>query len=866
MMRNKLIVCLLLTLCFGLSLAAQSNSPRSGKRVLLKVAVPMPGRPGREIYDLFLKQNPDIEFARTGGITLEGAASGAGFFMAMAGGTAPDLFKAPLEAIDTFYTQGFLYPLDKIAGKNAPLFKSIRRFVKPIVIKGNHVYAMPIYYKAHSMAFRKDIFAKHNLPLHSPENWDELFNFALKIHNPEKGIVGYAIYGGAWLFSHVLWEAGGEYMTYGIVNSQTGEFKPLKPGEKPLKPKEKGMRLTIRSRFQGKPGQMAVNLYRRLLFCKWARDGAGGKMVFRDLDINSGKFIWKQTVKSPLTGQIFKLNNDRQMVSDGKKQYKLYTGVAITVSGRNIVKDVFNRFKRGKLGMMILAAGGGRDGVMPDYNPAVVGLGMMPIGPSGKIITLSNAHSWCVNSQIKPERREAAWRFIKFMCSTEVQKLKVQMMVERGLASYVLPQYLKLAGYSQYIDDVPKDWVKANKILEKYARAVPNEPGWQMVASQIREMLEYLTMQEKVDVAEVLKKRAKYCDTIYSAAMGETKAQKLSSPVKIVILLVLLLLLAGMAVVIFHYSRSIMKSQKDAVETLPGSKNKFSKIVIPLLFMAPALSVVLCFHYLPLVRGSIMAFYDYKIIGESIFVGIDNFVDALLSPAFWWSMYITVKYMLISLAIGFALPIIVALLLDEIPFGKYFFRTIYYLPAITSGLIIMLMWKEFYDPTAAGMLNKLFAYFGLGPFSFLKDPDIALVCVVIPGAWAAAGPGSILYLAALKCIPTELYEASAVDGAKWYHKIFYITLPTLFPLILINFIGAFLGAMQGMGNILVMTGGGPDRQTQVIGLEIFYNAYVYLKFGYAISLAWILGAVLLGATAVKMQIMKKVDFRSAENN
>ena len=261
-----------------------------------------------------------------------------------------------------------------------------------------------------------------------------------------------------------------------------------------------------------------------------------------------------------------------------------------------------------------------------------------------------------------------------------------------------------------------------------------------------------------------------------------------------------------------------------------------------------------------------MAFYDYKIIGESVFVGIDNFVDALLSPAFWWSMYITVKYMLISLSIGFALPIIVALLLDEIPFGKYFFRTIYYLPAITSGLIIMLMWKEFYDPTPAGMLNKLFATFGMGPFSFLKDPNIALLCVVIPAAWAAAGPGSILYLAALKCIPTELYEASAVDGAKWYHKIWYITLPTLFPLILINFIGAFLAAMQGMGNILVMTGGGPDRQTQVIGLEIFYNAYVYLKFGYAISLAWILGAVLLGATAIKMQIMKKVDFKSAANN
>ena len=864
-MMKKIISCLLFLLCLIFSTAAQSNSSQNGKTVLLKVAVPMPGRPRREIYDLFLKKNPDIEFARTGGIELEGAAAGAGFFMSMAGGTAPDVFKSPLEAIDTFYDQNFLYPIDEIAGKDAPLFKTIRHFVKPIVIKNGHVYAMPIFYKAHSMAFRKDLFAKCSLPVRSPKDWDELFNFALKLHNPKKGVVGYAIYGGSWLFAHMLWEAGGEFMTYGIMDSKTGKFTPAKPGEKPPKPKEKGLRLTIRSRFQEKPGQMAVNLYRRLLFCKWAWDGAGGKMLFRDLDVKSGKFIWKDKIKST-TGHIFTLSKDRQSVSDGKKQYKLHTGVAITVSGQNVAQDVFNRFKRGKLGMMILSSGGGRDGVLPDYSPAVVGLGMMPVGPSGKPVTLANAGNWCINSQIKPERLEAAWRFIKFMCGPEVQKLKVKMMVERGMASYVLPQYLKMAGYSQYIDEVPKDWVKANKMLGKYARAVPNEPGWRMVAGQISEMLEYLTATENVDVADVMKKRAKYCDTIFSAAMGETKAQKLSQVAKIGVFFVLLFIFAIMVVVIFRFAKGIMKSQKNKSETLPGSNNKFNKIVLPLLFMLPALAVVFCFHYLPLIRGSIMAFYDYKIIGESVFVGIDNFVDALLSPAFWWSMYITVKYMLISLSIGFALPIIVALLLDEIPFGKYFFRTIYYLPAITSGLIIMLMWKEFYDPTPAGMLNKLFATFGMGPFSFLKDPNIALLCVVIPAAWAAAGPGSILYLAALKCIPTELYEASAVDGAKWYHKILYITLPTLFPLILINFIGAFLAAMQGMGNILVMTGGGPDRQTQVIGLEIFYNAYVYLKFGYAISLAWILGAVLLGATAIKMQIMKKVDFKSAANN
>ncbi|MHC4874551.1 MAG: extracellular solute-binding protein, partial [Planctomycetota bacterium] len=774
-------------------------------------------------------------------------------------------FYSPLESVETFYEEGFLYPIDKIAPKDDPLFDTVKGYVKPILMKDGHLYAMPIFYKAHSMAYRKDLFRENGLPDRPPATWDELFNFALKIHNPEKGIVGYAIFGGSWLFSHVLWQAGGDYMTYGVVETATGKFTPLKEGEEPEKKQPKGKRLTIRSKFQDENGQKAVNFCRRLLFCKWAWDSSGGKMLFRDIDLEAGKFIWHEEIKSEADGRVYKLSADKMSVSDGAKTYKLYDGVAIAPAGKDIAQEVFQRFKRKMLGMMILSSGGGRDGVLPDYNPAVVGLGNMPIGPSGKLVTIANTGNWCVNSQIAPERREAAWRFIKFMCGKKVQKLKVKLMVERGQASYVLPEYLKMAGYEQFIPDVPKDWVAANKALEKCARAVPNKPGWRMAQQQVNEILEYLLTTENVDVAASLSKRAEYCDVLFAQAMGESKSQKLSGVVKVLIFAVILVVFVIMLFVIVRTTKNTL-AEKLTEEDVAVSKKKGKIKLLPYFLMAPAVGVIFCFHYLPLMRGSVMAFYDYKIVGESIFVGIDNFVDAFLSSEFWWAMYVTLKYMVVSLSIGFCLPIIVALMLDEIPWGKYFFRTVYYLPAITSGLIIMLMWKEFYDPTPAGMLNKLFAYFGMGPYKFLKDPNVALVCVVIPGAWAAAGPGSILYLAALKCVPTDLYESASIDGARWYHKIFYITLPTLFPLILINFIGAFLGAMQGMGNILVMTGGGPDRQTQVIGLEIFFNAYVYLKFGYAITLAWILGALLLGVTAIKMQIMKKVDFTAAESN
>ena len=376
-------------------------------------------------------------------------------------------------------------------------------------------------------------------------------------------------------------------------------------------------------------------------------------------------------------------------------------------------------------------------------------------------------------------------------------------------------------------------------------------------------MLESLFSRPDANVEDELSRRAAYCDTIFALATGETKSEKMSLPVKYLIAVFIFIAFLMMGWLMYKMSGDTLSTANE-VETATKGKTNYKYYIFPVLFMLPAVSVVFMFEYLPLLRGTLMAFYDYKIIGKSTFTGIDNFVDAFVSKEFWWSMYVMLKFMVISLSVGFFLPIIVALMLDEIRWGKTCFRVIFYLPAVTSGLVIMLLWKEFYDPTPAGLLNKLFSIAGMGPFEFLKDPNLALLCVVIPSAWASAGPGSILYLAALKCVPPDLYEAGAIDGAKWYHKIRYITLPTLAPLIIINFIGAFLGAMQGMGNILVMTGGGPDRQTQVIAIEIFYNAYVYLKFGYATSMAWILAAMLLCFTAMKMRIIKNVDFTTSE--
>ena len=128
--------------------------------------------------------------------------------------------------------------------------------------------------------------------------------------------------------------------------------------------------------------------------------------------------------------------------------------------------------------------------------------------------------------------------------------------------------------------------------------------------------------------------------------------------------------------------------------------------------------------------------------------------------------------------------------------------------------------------------------------------------------WAGMGPGCLIYLAALKGIPDDYYEAADIDGASFIDKILFVVFPMLKALILINFVGAFIGSWYAAaGNILLMTGGGGN--TEVADLHIWYKAYTYLKFGPATAMAWMLGFMLIGFTVHQLQILSRVEFRTA---
>ena len=134
---------------------------------------------------------------------------------------------------------------------------------------------------------------------------------------------------------------------------------------------------------------------------------------------------------------------------------------------------------------------------------------------------------------------------------------------------------------------------------------------------------------------------------------------------------------------------------------------------------------------------------------------------------------------------------------------------------------------------------------------------------MLPGVWAGAGPGCLIYLAALKTIPEEQFEASEIDGAGFFNKTIHIVIPALMPLIVINFVGAVMAAFQASQNILIMTAGGPNGLTEVAALRIFYEAFMFLHFGPATAMAWILGSLLVGFALVQLKRLSRMEFKSS---
>ncbi|MHC4713216.1 MAG: extracellular solute-binding protein [Planctomycetota bacterium] len=832
-------------------------------------------RADRAVHNAFLERHPEIKIVQTRGIKVYGPAWESAFYMAMAGGTAPDLFAINMRSVGSYIEQGFVKPLEEFIAEWPEADRRILPVIRPAISRNvvengkqvTHIYAVPSQYYLMGCYYRKAHFQEAGLPIDGapPEEWDwnMLWEYGKKTTFPKEGRFGLnvpmGLYGG-WMWMPFVWQAGGDIVREYGEHPVTHELIPMPRFGAPESEwfTEDGVDLRTvkhvwKATYHEPPGVTALDFYRKLRWAPWTRCNSPecrGENICYDITeemLDSGVATCPEC-------------DEEVTIASLEETEKLYKGVMFVDPSVDI-DVIFNTDKR--VAMILWTTGGVFVGATW-LDPDEVGLMPCPAGPTGIRANNLNAGMWGINSQLTdPAKIRAAWEYIRFQASEEAEGIRVATLIEAGQGRYVDPALLTKYGFEEFVKYVPKSWVSTYRQLKVYGRVEPYAPNYKNV--QTAEMaipIDAVFTKESADPKTVLEASAKKVnETIFQEIPPEVMRVKRRWAYGV----------SAVVVVAFGFVVVVLaKSVKGLVEAAAtrrrmGLKFAQTSLFAAWAFMVPAVATVFLWRYLPLVRGAFMAFMDYRVIGDSTWVGLDNFILLAGDPVFWESLLRTAFYVSLSIGLQFTAPIILALLLAEVPRGKIIYRVIYYLPAVTSGLVIMFLWKKFYDPST-GLFNSIFDFFGLPRSQWLSSGNgwLPMVCVVIPMVWASAGPRCLIYLAALKSVPEEMYEAADIDGASTFQKIWRITLPYLKPLIIINFVGAFIGAFQAMQQIFVMTGGGPARSTHVIGLEIWYNAFMYLKFGYATAEAWLLGTLLIGFTVYQLRILKRVRFTTAK--
>lgn len=814
--------------------------------------------------------NVHVQMHRFSGISIQGMGMDSAPLMAIAGGIPPDILYVNFRQSDTYIQGGFLYPLDKpedgyLSSMTPEELKfSINKKVWPVIRRkgpsGNvHVWAKPTGGILGKVVFyRKDLLDAFGIDY--PKNnwtWEELMRDCKKLTDPEKGTYGIAIGKGtseSWYWVTFLWSAGADVVTY---NDQTDEWKAV---------------------FDSDGAVAALDFYTRLCNEPW-HDATG----------------------------------------------RIHYGYAARESSE------MRRWSLGKIGFVFAYID---EKMFATINPDVTGMVAVPIGPGGHRGGELNSRMQGLYAKIKEiPVRDAAWEYMRYLDCKKAVRIRTRKMVEGGMGRFVNPKYLREFGYNDIIRLAPKGWQETFNIAMKTGKPEPYGKNCQTVYNYMTYPLQDAAAMEKnnkfsknpTERKAQMKKLLKNAVALTNSKMiGNVPADEMRTR-RIVASLLLLVIAAT-----FIFALKVIIKTFTPPETAGVQQVKwgFAKYKWAYIILFPALISIFFWQYLPLIMGSKMAFQDYQIVKKSVWVGVDNFANILWEPQWWSSLWNAFCYSFLVVSLTFMPPLILAILLDEVPRGKILYRTLFYLPAVITGLVVIFLWKSFYEKEHTGVLNTIvlgipaigyillalallaicwvfarrlwlqqvrvvsvicvilgvvlfvftfsFAYNifincgkpwylalfakNINPYDWLGDKKTALLSCVLPMVWAGMGPGCLIYLAALKGIAPDFYEAADIDGATFVDKILFIVIPSLKALLIINFVGVFVSSWKSSAYILAMTG--MDPKTKVAGLKIFEDAYLFLQFGPATAEAWMLGFLLIGFTIYQLKILSRLEFKT----
>lgn len=855
----------------------------------------------RAVLHTFLENNPDINI-ESGIVATVGDSMDTSALMAIASGNAPDILYINFRISSSYVEHGFLEPLEvllaRLHSKNprarqwdhknqwlanpsrAEIDQALKELrartadvVWPVVTQpddshyfgqGTHVWALPRSVMVRALLYRRDLFVQAGLdPDKPPRDWAELLEYARKLTVPQRRQYAFSFMPGLT----ISWQMYDFFVANGaraLTRQPDGQYK---------------------ASFGSREAAEAVYFF-------WL--------------LNRGQFT----------------TPDGQTLNG-------------TVSSNPTAGPLW---ERGQLAMRLDYL---NDEMLNGINPQQVGIAPEPRSWRGSEGSEVNSSMLGIFSGTTPEKQLAAMRYIWYATSDQASELTTRMLVQSGMGEFINPDLLKKYGYDQILKTARSGWFETYEHTLEHGVPEPFGKNTQTIYRIMSEPINAALELELNDVPreqaiaqiqKLLEDAASKADrTIFSnIPPAEMRTRRIIGGASM--LAVVIAFVGGLA----YVWRSFTKMTKD---TSANQRPNRHRMWWAIGLLSPSLLLIIIWSYIPLVGGFGMSVVDYELVKQSIFVGVDNFANVLFDPVFWGGLLKTFYFVVLLVGLGFWPPILLAILLQEVPTNtaKYVYRTIYYLPAILSGVIVMFMWAQIYDPSPTGTLNQLLLSFnGLGPLSativkwmllllwisfigfflwlawkldelktltraalaligvalttitlwpiishpsnlanlvgtfqleplrWIQSPQLAMLCVVIPLVWSASGPGCLIYLAALKGIPDDLYEAADIDGAGFWQKIVYIALPRMKFLIVIQFIAAVIGAFKGGTDyILALTGGGPNGSTTILALEIFFQSFTSLNFGGAMAMAWLLGAMLIGFTAWQMKMLSRAEFKAA---
>ncbi len=274
------------------------------------------------------------------------------------------------------------------------------------------------------------------------------------------------------------------------------------------------------------------------------------------------------------------------------------------------------------------------------------------------------------------------------------------------------------------------------------------------------------------------------------------------------------------------------------------------------LFTLPYLIFFAVFTAYPLGFAIYLTFHNWNIVRpEQPFVGLQNFERLAKDELFWRALYNTGVFLVVHIPLQIAVALLLAVVLNQQIIARGFFRASFFLPYVTSGAIISLVWLRLYADD--GLLNQFLGQVNLGPVGWLSDPRLAMPSIAIMATWKNVGYYLMIFLASLQAIPGQLYEEARINGATQWQRFRHITFPLLNPAFILVVVLSTIGGFSLFVEPFVMTGGGPLDSTLSLVLYLYQQAFQFLRMGYAAAIGLVLAVLIFLVTVVQRRYLER---------